>query len=71
MRNYVSKEVTCPFYSQESELTIHCEGAVPAATSTRTTFGSRRSFMLHKHRFCNEIDRNAHCPIFNAINSKY
>lgn len=71
MRNYLSNEVTCPFYSQESPITIQCEGAVPDATSTKTTFRSHRSLALHKHRFCNQIDSNANCPIFNAINSKY
>jgi hypothetical protein len=71
LKHYVSKEVTCPFYTQETPLTIYCEGAVPDATSTKTTFGSRRGLITHKHNFCNMIHSNADCPIYRSINLKY
>lgn len=71
LRHYVSKEVECPFYSQEELSTIYCEGAIPGAISTKTIFRSNRDLILHKHNFCNNFHCSGNCPISRSCNAKY
>jgi hypothetical protein len=71
LRHYVSKEVECPFYSQEENLAIYCEGAIPGAISTKTIFRSNRDLILHKHNHCNDFLCSNNCPIYRACNAKY
>ena len=69
MRNYVSKEVVCPFYRQEKGLQLHCEGFDPSC-SLQVTFAHRGGMVSHKRRHCNTFDY-PDCPIYPAINAQY
>ena len=69
MRNYVSKEVVCPFYRQEKGLQLHCEGFDPSC-SLQVTFAHRNGMVSHKRRHCNTFDY-PDCPIYPAINAQY
>lgn len=77
MRNYVSKEVVCPFYRQEEldhgqnrATKIRCEGFCKAC-SFQISFGRREELINHKERHCNSFEGFPKCPLYPVINKQY
>lgn len=71
LKHYTSKEVECPFYSQEDGNAIYCEGILPGTISTKSTFASRRDLISHKQNFCNDFLLSGGCQIYRSCNAKY
>ena len=71
MQHYVSKEVACPFYSQEDSIRIyHIEG-IYKGNRVHISFNGRDRLKLHKKRFCDSLPAYKECPIYKLLNEKY
>jgi hypothetical protein len=70
MQGYVAKEVVCPFYKQEDGAKIRCEG-FSKSCSIQTTFCNRDNLVMHKGRYCNEMEGYTKCPLYPAIYGQY
>lgn len=70
MQHYVSKSVVCPFYSQESQLRIHCEG-IGFDNRLQLCFNSLSDKRNFKWRYCECLERYTKCPLYKAIYTKY
>lgn len=70
MQRYVSKYVVCPFYHNEDNLTMYCEGVKEDSTllnSFRTT-SDKNEFKMQK---CCSMARHKECPIAEFLYKKY
>lgn len=71
MQHYVSKEVACPFYSQEDSIRIyHIEG-ISKGNRVHISFGARDRLKLHKKLYCNSVTDHQRCPIYKLLAEKY
>lgn len=52
--------VLCPFYKEENEVTLICEGPVPDATM-RMRFHEKGKMKIYKLRYCDRDYRK--CPL--------
>ena len=70
MKNYMDSGTVCPFYSQEKELKIHCEGYCKG-TRLHVCFDCTERKKAHKKAFCNNINGYESCPLYPAIMKQY
>ena len=70
MKCYMDKNTVCPFYSQQDNLKIHCEG-FSADNRIQLSFASRQLMRKHKDKHCNNIDGYTHCPLYSIIIKQY
>lgn len=70
MKNYVDSSTVCPFYSQEKELKIHCEGYC-RGTRLHICFDSRERKKAHKKKYCNDLYGYESCPLYPVIIKQY
>ena len=70
MKHYMDNSTVCPFYSQEKELKIHCEGYCKG-TRIHLCFDCKERKKKHKKLYCNNIYNYESCPLYPAINEQY
>ena len=71
MQHYVSKEVACPFYSQEDAIRIyHIEG-IYKGNRVHISFNSNEKMKRHKERDCNSVCACRECPLYQLLERKW
>ena len=70
MKHYVDKYVVCPFYSQEEQQKLRCEG-FGNGTGLHITFDSIERKKEHKKKFCCDLRNHRFCPLYSVIARKY
>lgn len=70
MQNYLDKNTVCPFYSQQDNLKIHCEG-YSKGNRIQISFENKYLMKEHKKRFCNNIKCYRQCPLYPIIEKQY
>ena len=71
MQHYISKEVVCPFYAQETDIAIlHNEG-VSKGNRVHLSFGGKSTLIKHRDLYCKSIKRYSVCPIYKMLSEKY
>jgi hypothetical protein len=70
MQHYSDKYVLCPFYSQEDNAKIRCEGFAKG-NSIQVSFENKELLKAHKRRYCYCIAKHRQCPLYPVINKKY
>lgn len=70
MKNYMCTEVVCPFYSQEQELKLHCEGYCKG-TRLHICFDRKERKKAHKKLYCNSLNGYKDCPLYPVILEQY
>lgn len=70
MKNYSDKSVVCPFYSQEENLKLHCEG-YNRGTRLHLCFDCKERMKAHKKKFCHSISGYESCPLNPVIMAQY
>lgn len=70
MQRYVSKSVVCPFYHNEGELTLYCEGVVEEATLL-ISFRELKEKTAYKERCCCSLEGYKRCPVAEMLLRKY
>lgn len=64
-----SKNVFCPFYSEEDRQTIYCEG-LEVGTAIHLAFSTPPQLKAFKKRFCERTCYDK-CPIAQMLAKKY
>ncbi len=70
MADHNSVNVVCPFYLDEEQKTIQCEG-IGGARSLRLAFASGRDKREYERRFCMELEECESCPVHRILKEKY
>ena len=71
MQHYVSKEVVCPFYSQEDSIRIyHIEG-IYKGNRVHISFNSNEKMKRHRERYCSSLSGCQECAIYKLLEQKY
>lgn len=70
MQHYMDKYVVCPFYSQEEELKLRCEGHCKG-TRIHLCFDCKERKKAYKKRFCNSMEGYTQCLLQQAIMQQY
>lgn len=68
MRHKQTKAITCPFYSCEEDVKLHCEGVVPR-TSIHLTFRSPAELLEYRKKYCEEAFVG--CRLAKMLYEKY
>ena len=68
IRTYEDANVGCPYYNEESDLRIICEGLCDRST-TQQVFAARWDKANFKNRYCCTAWKS--CPLAKALNQKY
>ena len=68
MKNYVSKAAVCPFYHQEKDCSVHCEG-VMKGSSLKLSFVTRAQFEKFRKEKC--YGQWEQCPVAKMLLRKY
>lgn len=70
MKNYMDNSTVCPFYSQEKDLKIHCEG-YNKWTRFHICFICKEGKKSHKALYCNNLKGYESCPLYPVIMAQY
>lgn len=70
MKNYMDASVVCPFYSQEDNLKLHCEG-FNIGTRIHLCFDCKERMKYHKKKYCHNVDGYHNCPLNKVIMPQY
>ena len=70
MRRYQSKYVVCPFYHNEDNLTLYCEGIVEKSTLL-FAFRELKDKKEYKERCCCSLDGYKQCPLADVLYKKH
>lgn len=68
--SFTSSAPECPFYKEEDEKIIRCEG-VATAMSTHMVFAGKNMKEAHQRNFCKDHYRWESCPLAQKIAEKY
>lgn len=63
-------KTVCPFYEQEAEKSITCEGLI-AGTRSMTRFAGREQKTQFQKQVCAKGCYAAYCPLAQALYRKY
>ena len=70
MRHYCSAYAVCPFYIQEDNQKIYCEG-VEIGTGVHLAFQLPEDKNTYRNRYCCNIDNYENCRIADMLNLKH
>lgn len=70
MQRTVSKYVVCPFYHNENNLTMYCEG-VKADSTLLNSFRTTSDKNDFKFTYCCSMEQHKRCPIAEYLYKKY
>ncbi len=70
MKRYESKYVVCPFYHNEDNLSLYCEGFVEDST-TLLAFRRLDGKKAYKERCCCSLEGYKTCKVAEALTKKH
>jgi len=68
--SFTSSAPECPFYKEEDEKIIRCEG-VATAMSTHMVFAGKGPKEVHQRTYCKDHRKWEHCPLAKTLLEKY